>query len=694
MKQKKLFLAAILTSCSAVMFTACTDNDNPIQETNGTQVETPAEENMPETDQMRVSVTADVPTAVLSQFDANTTGAALVKRLPKVTAAITDDTKFVLIKGGDVNDIDMAGWLNVADMFLNNGYVGIETPTNTQMAVFVFKLISAVVERQMERWQGNFDMTEEQARALAERSEMVFRLSTRANNLDHISQTIDPGAIQAEMVIFSPTSYFYLEPFATEVKSRIYSEDDEGNQLESSEVTATVNRNGYENGLMADAAAEWMNEMENEHAEKATAAARAITRADANATINELMDPSETFTFYGHAAFRYRDNGWYRRSNRVKQVIRSWGVHEMESNKDYYYIKQNVTVSMGERDGVQIFYPKTGENLWSTASNYGDEWHLWYGAFLSKYVTSMDLTGAGTIFLEAAMPETKNGGTSKSISMGTSHSTTETIGVTVGVNAGYTEVPGANIGASLSGSYSRGWTDSRSFSIGYSREIKDLTVSKNTNGNKVSWTYDANKPEGYVAHDIYGADYSYCHQTVPEILVSDADLLNEICWSVSNPEGRYTINIFSQPETAALLESSKSSKNKIKTKYEYTLGEELNNFSHELLQPNRASQTWRMSITVDEWQNGFVAGALSEFEAYFSKKFPDIYRNVFAIADKDESSVQVADAYISASKEIFLNQEDILQGDARSFGIKKFTINWRCDNKDIKLKEGLTISTE
>ena len=109
MKQKRLFLAAILTSCSAVMFTACTDNDNPIQETNGTQVETPAEENMPETDQMRVSVTADVPTAVLSQFDANTTGAALVKRLPKVTAAITDDTKFVLIKGGDVNDIDMAG---------------------------------------------------------------------------------------------------------------------------------------------------------------------------------------------------------------------------------------------------------------------------------------------------------------------------------------------------------------------------------------------------------------------------------------------------------------------------------------------------------------------------------------------------------------------------------------------------------
>jgi hypothetical protein len=54
----------------------------------------------------------------------------------------------------------------------------------------------------------------------------------------------------------------------------------------------------------------------------------------------------------------------------------------------------------------------------------------------------------------------------------------------------------------------------------------------------------------------------------------------------------------------------------------------------------------------------------------------------------------VADAYISASKDIFLNQEDILQSDARNFGIKTFTINWRCDNRNIKLKEGLTIESK
>ena len=638
---------------------------------------------------MSVSVTADVPAAVLSQFDDNSMGAALVKRLSKVTTTITNDTKFVLIKGSDVSDVKLTDWLQIADVFLKDGYVGIETPNNTQLGVFILKLKAAVVERRVARWLEHFDMTEAQARAAAEHSEMVSRLNTRAANLDQMTRAIDLKAAHAEMVIFSPTTYFYQEPFTTEVTSQVYSTDEEGNLIESGEVTTTVERNGYENGCMADAAAEWINNTEQERAEKETAAAQAITRADAGSAINDLIDPSETFTFSGHLAIRYWDNEWASRKNRVKQVFRSWGVHEMETNKDYYYVKQNVTLSLGE-----YFYPTEAENKWWKASNYGNDWHCWYGVFLSKYVTSMELTGSGTIFLEAAMPETQNSGTTKSVSMGVTHSTTQTVGITWSVNGGYGQKPGYNAGANIGGSYSRGWTDSYSFNVGYSRAIQDLTVMKNSNGNKVSWTYNANKPAGYVAHKIYGHDYTYCHQTAPEILVSDADLLNEICWSVSNPSGRYTLDIFSQPETAALMESSKSSKNTIKTKYEYTLGEEDNYFSHELLQPNRASQTWRMSITVDEWQDGFISGAISEFEAYIGRKFPDIYRNVFTIAEKDESSLQVADAYISASKDIFLNQEDILQSDARNFGIKTFTINWRCDNRNIKLKEGLTIESK
>ena len=322
--------------------------------------------------------------------------------------------------------------------------------------------------------------------------------------------------------------------------------------------------------------------------------------------------------------------------------------------------------------------------MWSISSNYGDSWHRWYGAFLSKYNTSMELTGKGSIALEAAMPETKNSTTTQSVSIGTSHSESSTVGITWGFT-----------GMKLTGggSYQKGYTDSRSFNMGYSGAIEDLTVSKNTSGKKVSWTYDGNKPKGYVAHDIYGHDYTYCHQTAPEILVSDADLLNEICWSVDNPDGAYTVNIYSLIETAALLESSKSSGNNIKTKYEYTPwdcdGD--NNFSHQLLQPNRARQTWRMNIIIDEWENGLVIGAQGEIENYLNKSYPDLYANTFTVCDKTPTSVEVISSFIDYSKSVFDYNYDILQGLAHSYGVKQFTIHWRCDDTNITVKEGYTV---
>ena len=74
---------------------------------------------------------------------------------------------------------------------------------------------------------------------------------------------------------------------------------------------------------------------------------------------------------------------------------------------------------------------------------------------------------------------------------------------------------------------------------------------------------------------------------------------------------------------------TKSSKDKIKYKHVYTPwdcdGD--NNFSHELLQPNRARQTWRMNIIIDEWENGVVIGAQGEMEKYLNKSYPDLYAN-------------------------------------------------------------------
>ena len=704
MKRQILWMMAAILICgtTTVTLSSCSE-DNNATPTGGIEIEPTTEEVEPTTDQMAVSVTASVPAAVLSKFNDNSTGAAFVKRLPETSGEITDQTRLVVVKGSDALTIPVATVEAMADVYLNGGYIAIETPTGLNMTEFGAKFAVALLKKQNARLSSRFLVNGLPINLSAEESQAVERLKTRIANIVNVARETSGGIIDklkspiAEMLILSGGQYFMEVPFVEEGDMHTYAIDDEDNRTDDT-FTLKTERNGFHNGEMADAAAEWLNEVAKPRV--AQARKRAATRANAQDAINELMDPSETFTFVGNAGFRNWKNESKRRTKRVKQTIRSWGVHDMDNNKDYYYVKQNVTLSMGNVNGEKFFYPKEGENWWSSASNYGDSWHLWYGAFLSKYDTSMELTGKGTIALEAAMPETKNSSTTQSISIGTSHSKTTTVGITWGASGGpsYAQKPGyGGSGAlNISGSFSKGYTDSRSFNMGYSRAIEDLTVSKNTNGKKVSWTYEGNKPKGYVAHDIYGSDYTYCHQTAPEILVSDADLLNEICWSVDNPEGAYTVNIYSLIETAALMESSNSSKNNIKTKYEYTPwdcdGD--NNFSHQLLEPFRARQTWRMNIIIDEWENGIVTGAQSEIDNYLKDSYPALYAHEFTICDKTSTSVEVISSFIDYSKSIFDYNYDILQGLAHSYGVKQFTIHWRCDDTNVTVKEGYTVKVD
>ncbi len=85
MKKNLLMMAAILTIWgTSVVLTSCSsDDDNGSNEGGKTPDVTWTE---PTTDQMGVRVTVDVPAVSLSQFADPSTGAALIKRLPKVTA--------------------------------------------------------------------------------------------------------------------------------------------------------------------------------------------------------------------------------------------------------------------------------------------------------------------------------------------------------------------------------------------------------------------------------------------------------------------------------------------------------------------------------------------------------------------------------------------------------------------------------
>jgi hypothetical protein len=503
---------------------------------------------------------------------------------------------------------------------------------------------------------------------------------TRADDED-----MDMNAPFAEVIILGSNDYFMQEPFEENFTSYVSESDENGNSTDPQVVTGKMTRTAAISGMLADAAAQWLNDTEKSYQQ--AAARRTKTRASGSSNINELMNASETFTYNGDICFTDDDASTMRRYNRVNMKVSSWGVHNIDANKDYYYLKQNVTLCMGDRNGSKIFYPTRGEDYWYNATNFG-EYNRWYGAFLSKYATSMDLTGSGSIHLEAAAPNTDNNSSTTTVTTGTSHSTTETVGITWGASAG-ANASGPMGSFSVGGSYSVGTTNGSSFSVGMSQTTKELGVKKNTVGTKVAWTYTGALPQYYERE---GDLIYYCHQTPAAILVNDADVSQEICWSVDNPSGQYTVNITSSPQTAVLVYVYKKvdGYNNAPRKYVYNNDADAT-YTHNLLEPNRAMQSWRMYITIDEWVSSPIVGAQGELESNIRNAFPDLYASTFRIADKTATSLNTIGYIVKASKEIMTKNVDILQSYARSWGIKKFTIHWRCDDRNVTTREGFTI---
>ena len=110
-------MTACLFATALMGLSACGEFDNPSQPTDlpSTDTATETSKDEPTTDQMAVSVTANVPAAVLSKFDDNSTGAAFVKRLPQTSGEITADTRLVVVKGSDALTIPVATVEAIAD---------------------------------------------------------------------------------------------------------------------------------------------------------------------------------------------------------------------------------------------------------------------------------------------------------------------------------------------------------------------------------------------------------------------------------------------------------------------------------------------------------------------------------------------------------------------------------------------------
>ena len=689
MKMRKISLfATAFAVCGALMCLNSCEKDRGLDPFYDD--ETVVDQPEPTTDQMLVRLTADLPAAVLSNFGETSTGAALKRRLKAPTPAIVEDTRLVLVEGSDLMKWDDETFDKVVTVVKNGGYLAIETLTGTEMKWFAERLVEreraweeAYIDEHFDIQGGAQNAVSSSAPRWEARLKTILDLGTRAG-------AVLDDSVVAEVVAFSNVAYCYMAPFLSEFETTVSSTDAEDNLLDSGTVTVKKERTAYDAGEMADGVVEWLDRVEAEKkaAEEETESVFPATRAGTGA-INDLMNASEQFTLIDKILWRRWDNATITRDRRVFIDIYSWGMHNMETKTDYYYIQEKILLRMGpvEANGTvwKIYYPTEG---WKRATNYGSH-NSWYGAFLSKYENSLNLSGKGTIKLIEALPYTDNTSGSKAIIIGSTYGTSQSIGATF--SGAFSANPGFNIG----GSYSYGWSESNSFTLNTTQTYKDLGVVKSSSGDaKVAWTYKANKPTFYIEED--SKSYYFKHTMAPDILVNDVNLDHEVCWSVTNPSGAYTLSITSAPQTAALMyilrENSKDDERGT-DKYEYT-DTPVQEASHTFLQPGRARQLWRMEVVVDEKYPDAPYSARKSIEDDLRQHFSSCYKQEFEICDQTETSVNVIDALIKASKEVFNKNLSSLRMYAEDVGVIQYTIRWNCDSPKITPRTGYTVRVQ
>ncbi len=688
----------------------------------------------PNADQMQTRVIADLPTAVMSSFDDSSMGAALVRRLSNTTTSVNDNTKMILIKGEDILSRPLTEWLEAAKIYLTGGYIAIEKPHNAHL-VHLMEQLSAKFE------QATYDiLTKDDGSGVVVNivppntltssntiNADAAKMKTRIANINALASTrsgVGDAAPVAEMVIFSRKGYYQCAPYGTRTITYTVTNKDGSNSTKTKTITQEYDQ--CSSGYLADGAAYWLN------VKSAQAPfSRSVTRADGGDVINSLMSASEEHTYQNtlSAVLVSKDkdgnkilevNNPLKKDNAYQEIIRVWGVHNMETNKDYYYTEQKVVASVGgKREGDDLWdasktlyrgpYEKdkwigVGKSRYSDPDNtlgfdfsemeeemgwamgiYGDDVGCAvYGAWFNKGDFSLNLTGNGSIQLEDAVPDTDNNNVTRSVAVGTSESETNTIGATIGA------VFGASPGGSIGFSFSHGWTTGTSYTLTTMENAKELKCVKNTDGNKVKWTYECGKTD---MGDVDKGDAT--HAIAPDALTTDVNIDNQACWSVANPEGAYTLETYHMPTMCSLVSSCTDGDGDFSeplfllgdSKLCSTSSTDANNntVSYELLVPNRSKQTWRMDVDFPELGKPGHEGQKGQLTNYLQQQFPDLYQPTIVLADKTPDSENTINYLVNTSKAM-LNDPNALQtlkGYAKDLGISEFTIKWYCTDTNV-----------
>ena len=701
-------LAAIFI-CGSSVFASCVDNeDNSSADVPGGQVTEPYVE--PTDDQLEVKVTADMPTAVLAQFDESTVAAALIKRLPQTTTAINDDTKLVLLDDSQIKSLTEDDYFAMSRVLFNGGYVALHRPKFGNAFFFAVSLDDQFkkVQNAILKENGVEGADDEPAASRSSDGGDMVRKVNNIRALTRSAKEIDANTVIDELMVFSINANYLIPPYSEEMTFESESEDEQG-QGTTVETKEKLLQNTYHSGLLADGVATWLNAKEQEKAEaQQPVAANARTRAEANDVINSMMSCTDEITITGSLDTYDSQGRRYNRKNASNTTIRSWSIHDFATNRDYYYVEESHHIRMGgeNSDKSKTLYwgpYNKGDWMYTTEKkhivgdiyvdmpktfsiegweSYGSDYAYYYGSWLSQSDHIMELTGEGEINVEKSLPSTDNNQSTETIAIGTTDGTSHTegwsFGGSLGANGGVSgpnQTGGGNVGFNFSYTNTNTTSHSTSFTMSTSQVSKDLAIRRNTDGAEVTWTYEQGHRPGIIWDKFW-------HEMAAPILTNDIDITNKVCWSVRNPIGNYELYWYRGNYAQALfVKSNRKNSSHYKRCNEY-------DGVIPLSAPRRFKKEWYCDLRV--YGQNLKDDATEKFLAYLREVVnPIMFSKKFNLAEATNDGVDVIKYNVGIATNI-LNKDsqlrEMIEYRAITLGIEKYTIKWFTNDEAVNKK--------
>ena len=281
----------------------------------------------------------------------------------------------------------------------------------------------------------------------------------------------------------------------------------------------------YRWGQKADAVARWINDQVTSDAQTRAGMEnfrRALTRGESSSIKDIIGAYTETWV-YDYKTPKLLRPGTSTATGAITVIYTIYSAYDIDSNKDYYQVQQNVSIENGkiwyEHNFIRPgYYGRDNDDGWDTSTR----------PFMKDVKTSMKLSGSGTITLYSATPGNEN----KSRTF--SHSESSSSGWSVSPSLGYKALYGSI-------SYSKSVT----FEDGYSWSSNDLECTYNRNGNQPKWDYEGQGrcswdfPYKHFEDHWWGLDYK---PLLPALFLKTCDLNQDAIWMVENPSGAYQLN--------------------------------------------------------------------------------------------------------------------------------------------------------